>query len=149
MTTRRIGPILLVLSLGLGLSLLLRIGAFRAGTVLLKVIATTGADYGVVFGEWKLDSHASDSVEWFTRHEIFVRGELNPWPVDYDTMFDYFVVKGEVNGIDQVSAGDEWYPVMKVTHWDRIHFMDFFLSRWVSILGIIVSVIILWSNRQR
>ena len=64
-------------------------------------------------------------------------------------MFDYFVVKGEVIGVDQVSAGDEWYPVMKVVHWERIRFMDFFLSKWVSIVGIIVSVIILWSNQRR
>ena len=149
MTGRRLGNAALVLSLGLGLSLLLRIGTFYSDTILLKVIATTGADYGVVLGEWKLDSPASDSVVWFTSSEVFVSGEPNPWPIDYDTMFDYFVVKGEVIGVDQVSAGDEWYPLMKVVHWERIRFMDFFLSKWVSIVGIIVSVIILWSNQRR
>ena len=144
----RVGIAVLVLSLGLGLSLLVRIGTFSSDTILLKVIATTGADYGVVLGEWKLDSPASDSVEWFTSSEVFVSGNPNPWTIDYDTLFDYFVVKGELIGIDQVSAVDEWYPLMKVSHWERVHFMDFFIRKWVSVLGVMVAIILIRCSRQ-
>ncbi len=108
----RIAWVMLALSLVLGSSLLVRVGAFSSNTVLVHVIATTGADYGVSLGGWKLNGPASDTVEWFSTNEVFVVGTPNPWPIDYDTMFDYFVIEGQVVGLDQVGDSGGWYPVI-------------------------------------
>ena len=148
MRRRGVGYGLLILSAGIGVSLLWSIGTFTSNAVLLHVLATTGGDYGIAWGSWKLSGPSIDTVQDLSRSEVYVRGESNPWPIDYDTMFDYFVVEGEVIGVDHVS-GKERYPLMKVSQWTRIRWTDFLLRKWFSILGLAVSFSLLWQSRRK
>ena len=148
MIARRIAYGLLVLSIGTGLSLLWSSGVFSPNAVLVEVLATTGGDYGVVCGRWKLHTPATDTIEGLSYHVLYVTGEPNPWAIDYDSMFDYFRIEGEVIGMNQHYSGQERYPLVKVSRWYRIHFMDFFLRKGLSLLGVTVSIILLWRYRR-
>ncbi|QQR87259.1 MAG: hypothetical protein IPJ76_03280 [Flavobacteriales bacterium] len=139
--------VLLVLSIGTGASLLWSIGFFDPHKVLLEVIATTGGDYGVVVGNWKLSTPAIDAVPGLSlsRHDVYVTGE--PIPSDaYDLRNDYILAEGEVIGYD--GHASERYPLMNVTHWARINGLDFFLRKWLAILGLVVAILLLWRRKE-
>lgn len=146
MTKRRVAHVLLALSIGTGVSLLWTIGFFDPNKVLLEVIATTGGDYGVVVGNWKLITPAIDTVQdiSLSRHDVYVTGEPVPWDA-YDLRHDYLLAEGQVIGYDGPES--ERYPLMNVAHWARISGLDFFLRKWISILGLVVAILLLWRSK--
>ncbi len=147
MIRRRVAYVLLVLSIGTGASLLWSIGFFDPNKVLLEVIATTGGDYGVVVGKWKLSTPAIDTVQGLSlsRHDVYVTGEPVPWDA-YDLRHDYLLAEGEVVGYHGPES--ERYPQMNVTQWKRISGLEFFLRKWLSILGLAGAILLIWRSKK-
>lgn len=146
MIWRRVAYVLLVLSVGTGASLLWSIGFFDPNKVLLEVIATTGGDYGVVVGNWKLRSPAIDTVQYLSlsRHDVYVTGAPVPWDA-YELRNDYLLAEGQVIGYDGPES--ERYPLMNIKQWARINGLDYFLRKWLSILGILLAIFLFWRSK--
>ncbi len=149
MTKRRIALALLIISLGLGGSLLWKMRVLSTDTVVLKGLACTCPDYRVVIGSWKLDNPLLDTLNQLDRGEVYVTGVHNKWNDDYRTMYDYMVAEGEVVGIDRVSEGDRWNPTVNIANWGHISEFDYFIRKWISLTGSAISILWLWTLRKR
>ncbi|MEZ4788448.1 MAG: hypothetical protein R2811_00350 [Flavobacteriales bacterium] len=116
--------------------------------IVLKALACTCPDYRIVLGSWKIDDPLLDTLSQLDRGEVYVNGAHNRWNDDYRTMYDYMVAEGDVVGIDRVSEGDRWNPVINVANWGHISEIDYFIRKWISLIGVAVSILWLWTLRK-
>lgn len=146
--SRKAAYVLLVLSLILGTHVVWQTGVLASNTVVLKALACTCPDYRVDLGVWNLSSPLLDTVANLDRSEVYVTGKANPWNSDYRTMFDFMVARGEVVGVDRVSNGDPWNPVLRVDSWDHVSEFSYPAKRWGSVLLFLAGSLLLWLSHQ-
>ncbi len=72
-------------------------------------------------------------------------GEPVPWDA-YDLRYDYLLAEGEVIGYDGPEG--ERYPLMNVISWAQINGLDYFLRKWLSILGLVVAILLQWRSKE-
>lgn len=134
------------MAIGISLSAMLAWSTrmFHPHTLVLKGLACTCPDFQVVQGAWKIQSPILDTVTHLDKSEVYVLGHENPWLEDPATMYDFSVAESYVVGIDRVSEGDPWNPVVRVEHWEPLGpwlTIGYGVLKWGSIL---FSILGLW-----
>jgi len=122
-------------------------GLLSPNTVVVEAMACTCPDYKVHLGSWKLDDATFDTIPYLDRSEIYVRGIVNPWSDSYLSRYDPVAVTGRVVGIDRVSEGDPWNPVIEAESWRRIR--GFEVRKWCSLLTLAALVVLPILRRKR
>ena len=146
--SRKAAYVQLILSFILGSHVVWQTGVLSSNSVVLKALACTCPDYRVDLGAWNLSSTLLDSVSNLDRTEVYVTGVENPWNSDYRTMFDYMVARGVVVGVDRVSEGDPWNPVLRVDSWDHISEFSYPAKRWGAVLLFLTGALLLWLSHR-
>lgn len=103
---------------------------------MLDAFACTCPDYRVVQGSWKISGPILDTIAYLDRSQVYVTGMENPYNGPM-IMYDFMLAEGEVVGIDRVSEGDPWNPVIHVTRWEHLGlWMDvgYGMLKWGAIL---------------
>lgn len=149
---RRLLPYML-LSTGIlfGILLVWKTKAFSHDTLVLDALACTCPDYQVIQGSWKISSPLLDSLANLDKTEVYVTGEKNPFenPIVF---YDMMLVEGEVVGVDRVSEGDPWNPVIQVTRWEHLGIwmdMGYGILKWGFILLTVLGAWMLVARRKR
>ena len=147
--SRKVSYALLAISVILGAHLILQTGVFTSNTVVLKALACTCPDYRVDLGRWNLSSPLLDTIAHLDRSEVYVRGAENPMNSEYRTMFDFMIAEGEVVGVDRVSEGDPWNPVIQVRRWGHISEFTYPVRKWSAILLLLSGAFLLWLSHRK
>lgn len=130
-------PFALLISGGLcAIILLWRTEALQQNVLMIDALACTCPDYRVVQGSWKLSSPLLDTIAHLDKGEVYITGVKNPFN-DPMTLYDFLLVEGEVIGIDRVSEGAPWNPVIRVARWEHMGvWMEFGygILKWGAIL---------------
>lgn len=150
MKGRRIPYVLLTIGIALGVLLAWRTKVFSKNVLMLDAFACTCPDYRVVQGSWKISSPLLDIIAYLDKSEVYVTGMKNPWSDDAMTAFDYMLAEGQVVGVDRVSEGDPWNPVINVTRWEHLGLgmtFGYGVLKWGAILFTALGLWMLWARR--
>ena len=118
--------------------------------LMLDALACTCPDYRVVQGAWKISSPLLDTVVHLDKSEVYVTGVDNPFQ-DPMTFYDFMLAEGEVVGVDRVSEGDPWNPVIKVIQWEHLGmWMDigYGMLKWGALLSTTLGLWMLVARRM-
>lgn len=150
MSRRRIPLMLISIGIVFAIVLVWRTKALHKNVLMLDAFACTCPDYNVVQGSWKISSPLLDTVTYLDKSEIYVTGEKNPYE-DPMTFYDFMLAEGEVVGVDRVSEGDPWNPVIKVTRWEHLGIwmdMGYGILKWGAILFTALGLWMLRAQRK-
>ena len=137
MKHRKLPYVLLAIGIALFVILAWRTKIFSEKVLMLDMFSCTCPDYRVVQGSWKISSPLLDTIPNLNKGEVYVTGMKNPWNDDSMTAFDYMLAEGEVVGVDRVSGGDPWNPVIHLTrreHWGLGMTIGYGTLQWGALL---------------
>lgn len=108
---------------------------FLQHKVVLKTLATTGADFEVVCGNIFMD-YCTDSIN---NRQIYVVGTQSDALSDYinqNTMSfsDYFIVSGNIKDYRVSDSEGIYNPVLKIKNWSRVSIIDIFIYSFISLV---------------
>ncbi|MBX2974086.1 MAG: hypothetical protein KF797_13400 [Flavobacteriales bacterium] len=149
MIRRWLPHVLLSIGIVLGIVLAWRTKVFSKNVLMLDMFACTCPDYRVVQGTWKISSPLLDTIAYLDKSEVYVTGTENPYS-DPMTAYDFMLAEGEVVGVDRVSEGDPWNPVIHVTRWEHLGIwmdMGYGMLKWGAILFPALGLWMLWAQR--
>ena len=124
---------------------------FRPDSLVLSGLACTCPDFRVVQGTWKISSPILDTVEHLDKAEVYVTGVQFPKHVDGAAIYDLHVAEGEVVGVDRVSSGAPWNPVIHVHRWKYLGIgmtLGFGILKWSAILFTVAGLWLLLAGRS-
>ncbi len=105
---------------------LIAIGAFDRGRIVITTLATTGPDFEVVLGRWKLAQQMPDTLELMDVTGIMVTGQgaksLGHYLSEHYQAFgygDYFVLNWKMIGV-QRSDSEAFHPLLELVSWKRL-----------------------------
>lgn len=87
-------------------------------------------------GSWKISSPVLDTVSYADKIEVYVTGVNNKYDAPL-AFYDFMLAEGKEVGVEHVSEGDPWNPVINVTRWEHLgNWMDigYGLLKWGAIL---------------
>lgn len=150
MERRKLPYVLLTIGIALFVILTWRTKILSTNVLMLDAFACTCPDYNVVQGSWKNSSPLLDTISNLNKGEVYVTGMNNPWNDDPMTMYDFMLAEGEVVGVDRVSEGDRWNPVIHVTSWEHLGLgmtLGYGALKWGAILFTALGLWMLLARR--
>lgn len=121
------------------------LGLFSKNKIIITTLATTGPDYEVVFGKYKLKNQLPDTTVAFDVSGIMTTDTgsltLNNYLNNHYMAFgDYFVTTVKVVGIKQ-SDSPLFHPLIEIIHWRHIDSILFWLLAIADLLLFILAAL--------
>ncbi len=143
MNTRQKYALTSLLTYILGVLLLIygafALGVFSKDKIVVTTLATTGPDYKVVFGQFKLKMQIPDSIDASDVSGLMLTGQGANDLADYlgnnylaFTYGDYFILTGKIVGY-QKSDSFTMHPLFKISSWQTLSNLTFWIFVSVDI----------------
>jgi hypothetical protein len=118
----------LALSVALLLYGVLTLGLFSNDKIVVSTLATTGPDYNVSFGQFKLARLMPDSIQSSDVSGIMVTDEsahdIDRFLIDTDDFDDYYLLTFKMVGV-QKSDSYSYHPLLEIISCRQINFLVF------------------------
>ena len=118
----------------------------EANVIVVSGQACTCADFRVILGSWKIQSPLLDTIQNLSRTEVYVRGKEFPSFPHATALYDHHALNGTVIGVDRVSEGDEWHPVINVDEWSYLGFwwpLFYGTLKWITVVCFLLGFCLL------
>ncbi len=139
------------LSLVLFLYAALSLGLFSSDTIIVSTLATTGPDYEVQYGQFKLARLMPDSVQSYDVSGIMVTEEseqkITHFLNDWDDYSNYYVFTFTMVGV-QKSDSFAYHPLLEINSCKQINFLVFW-SLLILEFGLLVLFRVFYRKYKR
>jgi hypothetical protein len=121
------------------------LGLLSKNKIVVTTLATTGPDFEVVLGQFKLKSQLPDTTLDFNLDGIMVRGNAVDKDLsdnlqrNYLEFGDYFVLTEKVVGMQQ-SDGPSYHPLVEILRWRHIDKVLFWLLATLNVALFMVGL---------
>ncbi|MBL7937611.1 MAG: hypothetical protein JNM51_17540 [Bacteroidia bacterium] len=130
---------------------ILALGLFSSNKIIVSTLATTGPDYNVSFGQFKLARLMPDSIKSSDVSGIMVTDEsainIDRYLIDTDDFDNYYLLTFKMVGV-QKSDSYSYHPLLKIISCRQINF----LLLWTLIImefGLIVLFSLFYKKHKR
>lgn len=119
------------------------LGLLSKNKIVITTLATTGPDYEVVFGQFKLRSQLPDTSLTFDVSGVMITDNGSTTLGDYLNQHyrafgDYFVITEKVVGVKQ-SDNPAFHPLIEILAWQHIDKFLFWLTAFIDLILFVLA----------